>query len=368
LWAYRQAIGNDPIAWRERHVIGLAPAPWLHIVPTWMGLVGVFCFSAIIAGDAANYSTQKSLFLYLQQGNLVRAFESLQKAVPDRVHGNLIVMGLVLVAGGAIIVWVRCGNSVMEEKRRKTWDDLILTPLTQAEIMAGKRRGVLKAAVPALIAYALPMFGLAALGGSGGLLNAAMWVAIAIAAIVAAAFGGIASAERKRAFPWEAAAQIEQMIFSTTVLPRSKNAPGYSEWMVAKEHKALPVHSDASGLLLLRPDGQVLDVALDPAASAAEAILNGRTELIPFYGLAKPADSYRWLLAYVRAAKRYPELWALLPSRPHHADNCRECQGSGILHTLEISGRSLCPTCNGLGWIYVPPPEVQLATGEPVSA
>jgi hypothetical protein len=138
--------------------------------------------------------------------------------------------------------------------------------------------------------------------------------------------------------------------------------------MVAKKHKALPVHSDASGLLLLRPDGQVLDVALDPAASAAEAILNGRTELIPFYGLAKPADSYRWLLAYVRAAKRYPELWALLPSRPHHADNCRECQGSGILHTLGISGRSLCPTCNGLGWIYVPPPEVQLATGGPVSA
>jgi hypothetical protein len=357
LWAYRRPVGNDPIAWRERHVIGLAPVPWLHIVPTWMGLVGVFSFSAILAGDAANYATGYSMWVNLRQGYLIHAFQSLQRAAPDRVHGNLIMMGLILVVGGAIVVGVRCGNSILEEKRRKTWEDLILTPLTMAEILAGKRRGVLAAAVPALIAYVVPMFGLAALAGSNGLFHATVWVMSAVGAILVAALAGIASAERKRAIPWEAAAQIEQIIFSGTSLPWRKDAPGYAEWRVAKKHKALPVHSDAAGLLLLRPDGQVLEVGFDPAASTAAAELDGTTERTPFYGVPKPAGSYRWLLAYMKAAKRFPELRVLLPSRPKYADDCRQCRGSGVLH--EPARLSLCPTCNGLGWIYIPPPEVK---------
>src|SRR5262249_53898764 len=36
LWAFRSAVGDDPIRWRERHVIGLAPLPWLRLIPTWM--------------------------------------------------------------------------------------------------------------------------------------------------------------------------------------------------------------------------------------------------------------------------------------------------------------------------------------------
>lgn len=50
LWAFRPAVGNDPIRWRECYVIGLAPMPILRIVPRWLAVLAVFTFSAAIAG------------------------------------------------------------------------------------------------------------------------------------------------------------------------------------------------------------------------------------------------------------------------------------------------------------------------------
>src|SRR5262249_50120174 len=52
IWAMRPGVSNKPIRWREQHVIGLAPLPWLRMVPTWMGRVGVFTFSAILVFSA----------------------------------------------------------------------------------------------------------------------------------------------------------------------------------------------------------------------------------------------------------------------------------------------------------------------------
>jgi len=341
LWAYRRPIGDDPVAWKERHVIGLAPFPWLHMVPTWMGLLGIFCFSSIVAGDAANFSTGTNLFRNLQAGNLIQAYRSLQGAMPDRVHTHLVIMGIVLVAGSAIIVAVRCGNSISEEKRRKTWEDLVLTPLTLAEIMAGKRRGILAAAIPAWFAYSLPMIALGALAGSGGLLHAAIWVVIGCFAMIAAGFVGIIMTDGNQGLSWDESAVLQQMIWqmisSATLIPKSKNWRPNAEWQLAVQFQALPVHSDAAGILLFRPDGQVIEVARSDGA------------------LAKPADSYRWLLARVSVARRYPELRRLLPLRPKHADNCQECKGSGLLHTLGSPGHSVCRSCSGLGWVYLPP-------------
>lgn len=182
LCAYRRPMGNDPVAWRERHVVGLAPLPWLRMVPTWMGLLGVFSFPAIVAVDPANFATGNILYSLLQAGNLVGAYRSIQITNPDRVQSHLVIMGIVLIVGGTILVGIRCGNSISEEKRRKTWEDLVLTPLTIAEIMGGKRRGILVAACSPLIAYALPMFGLAALRGTTGFVSAAVWATLAFVA------------------------------------------------------------------------------------------------------------------------------------------------------------------------------------------
>ncbi len=338
LWAYRRPLGNDPIAWRERHAIGLAPVPWLRLVPTWMGRLGVFCFSAIIAYDAANYATSNGLYSSLQDGNLVRAFQSLSWASPDRVQGHVHAMGAILAVGGTIIIGVRCSNAISEEKRRKTWEDLILTPLTRDEIMAGKRRGILYAAGPPFFAYALPMVGLAALEGGPGLARAAIWLLVAGFAILLAAFIGISWAGGGEGLPWDVAARLNEMILSSRAAIRSKIVPANEEWALAKRHDALPVHSDTIGVLLLRSDGQVLE-----AAKGA----NGR---------AKPANSYRWLVARVSAARRYPELRVLLPRRPKHADSCAECGGSGLRQDPNPPAQALCRGCTGLGWVYVAPP------------
>jgi ABC-type transport system involved in multi-copper enzyme maturation permease subunit len=246
LWAYRRPIGDNPVGWREQHVIGLAPWSWLRIVPTWMGLLGVFTFSAIIAIDSANFCTANLFFPHLQHGNLVLAFHALEHSQHERVHTQVILMGVVLVIGSTIIVGVRCSNSISEEKRRKTWEDLTITPLTQAEIMAGKRRGVLAAAVPAFIVYALPMLGLAALARSNGLVHAGIWVIIGGLGMTGAAFFGIEAASNKE--------------------------------------------------------------------------------------------------------------FSRVPLRPKHADKCKKCGGSGLIHVLEDPGHLLCRNCNGLGWVFVPPP------------
>src|SRR5207245_2134257 len=166
--------------------------------------------------------------------------------------------GVILLVGGSIIIAVRCSNSISEEKWRKTWEDLILTPLTRAEIMSGKRRGILHAAGPPLIAYVVPMFGLAALTGVSGITSAAIWLLIAGLAMIAAAYIGISWADGNEGLSWEVAARLHEMIFSSAVTYASRYIPINEEWALAKRHDALPVHSDPIGYLLLRPDGQVL--------------------------------------------------------------------------------------------------------------
>jgi len=350
LWAYRRPIGNDPVAWRERHAIGLAPVPWLRMIPSWMGWLGVFCFSAIVAYDAANYATSNGLNSNLRDANLIGAFHSLRHAAAGRVDGHVHAMGVILLVGGSIIIAVRCSNSISEEKRRKTWEDLILTPLTRKQIMGGKRRGILQAAGPPLFAFVLPMFGLASLTGASGISSAAIWLLIAGLAMIAAAYIGISWADGNEGLSWEVAARLHEMIFANTVNFKPRRIQPHEEWSLAKRHDALPVHSDASGILMLRADGQVLEVCWGQET------------------LAKPANSYRWLVARVSAARRYPELRVLLPRRPKHADNCSECGGSGLDQNPEAPGKALCRSCTGLGWIYVaPPPAIvnSVASGTP---
>jgi ABC-type transport system involved in multi-copper enzyme maturation permease subunit len=386
LWAYRRPMGNDPVAWRERHAIGLAPVPWLRLIPAWMGWVGVFTFSAIIAVDSANYATSKGLYTNLEQGNVVGAFHSLSQADPGRVESHVHIMGIVLVLGNSIIIGVRCGNSISEEKRRKTWEDLIITPLTRKQIISGKRRGILYAAIPIFFAYCLPMFNLAAWAGSSGITIAAIYMTISILAMTASAFLGISWADNQEGLSWDAAARIYELIYMTTARSRLLNAqweirPAILKWerevndgsqtppgrrsdrnlttlatvdtptnqsahdghsamqRLAKRLDALPVLSDAAGVLLLRPDGQVIEVAPGPDAQP------------------QPAGSYRWLVARVAAARLFPELRVLLPPRPQKAGNCPDCAGSGFHPNHDTPVRALCHTCTGLGWVYVPPPE-----------
>jgi hypothetical protein len=131
------------------------------------------------------------------------------------------------------------------------------------------------------------------------------------------------------------AAELTELIDLAKVVweSRPKHDPTKVELGLLRRHRALPVYGDASGALLLRPDGQVLEVAW-----GADII-------------ARPADSQRRMIALVSAAKLYPVLRVLLPRRPHRAADCQECGGSGLRRTGDQASKLLCQNCAGLGWI-----------------
>jgi hypothetical protein len=89
----------------------------------------------------------------------------------------------------SLVVGVRCAGSVAAEKRRKTWDDLILTPLPIEEIVKSKMKGVLEATPPYLIAYVLPMLALSALNGATGLVLASVFIALTCCVVLGVAAG-----------------------------------------------------------------------------------------------------------------------------------------------------------------------------------
>jgi ABC-2 family transporter protein len=189
LWAFRPPVGDDPIRWRECYVIGLAPLPVLRLVPRWLALLAVFTFSAALAGIIANDFAPGFMAAILRI-DLVEALEKLL-ANKDRIADGTPLMGLVFILLACLLIGVRCGTSVAEEKRRNTWDDLLLTAQSFREITTSKMWGILQATVPYIIAYALPVFFLAALGGTGPLVAAGTFIVLPCAIVFVAALSGI---------------------------------------------------------------------------------------------------------------------------------------------------------------------------------
>jgi hypothetical protein len=189
LWAFRPRVGNNAIRWRECYVIGLAPIPILRMVPRWLGLVGVFTFSAVLAGLIADRAAPGFL-MALWNLNLVQAFADLQTR-GDAVAESVGLMGLVFLLLADLLLLVRCMSSVAEEKRRNTWDDLLLTAQSFREITNAKMWGILQATVPFILAFALPVCVLAAVGGAKAMCIAALWIIVPCVIVFAAALMGI---------------------------------------------------------------------------------------------------------------------------------------------------------------------------------
>jgi len=94
---------------------------------------------------------------------------------------------------------------------------------------------------------------------------------------------------------------------------------------------ALPVYSDMGGDILLTPSGDV--VFLDD-----EGVVTALPDAPPDWAL----------VARIAAAEKYPELAAIVPTRPDSAPNCPACGGAG--RQLEL--RLRCGSCLGLGWVH----------------
>jgi ABC-type Na+ efflux pump permease subunit len=189
LWAFRPAVGNNPIRWRECYVIGLAPIPVLRILPRWLALVAVFIFSAGFNGMLANEFSSE-LLVELSNLEFAKAYAQL-KSKHEEIVSALPLMGLVFILLASLLLGVRCGLSVSEEKRRNTWDDLLLTAQSFREITTAKMWGILQGIAFYVVAYALAMFLLASLAGMQAILQAAFWTILPCAVVCVAALGGI---------------------------------------------------------------------------------------------------------------------------------------------------------------------------------
>jgi hypothetical protein len=176
LWAFRPAVSEDPVRWREQHVIGIAPLPWLRIVPGWLARLGVFIFSSLLAVSALDYIVGRGALLHtVKHGDMKSLSDMLWGLDSKRLRTEIDILGWVLVVITTVVVGVRSATSISEEQRRKTWDDLVLTPLTLEDIARQKTRGILLATPPYLLLYMLPMLALSSLGGMPAVTRAAFF-------------------------------------------------------------------------------------------------------------------------------------------------------------------------------------------------
>lgn len=161
----RPPVDEEPIRWRERNVEGLAPMYAFRRVPRWMAVAIIFLMTVL--------SSSLILLAFLAPGrtpaDVGKALLSLNpfevaELFPDAESGFLVQSILVMLLA-SLVVGIRCSGTITGERERKTWESLLLTPITARELVRGKLWGVMGASHDYLLAYALPALPLSLLGG-----------------------------------------------------------------------------------------------------------------------------------------------------------------------------------------------------------
>ena len=99
-----------------------------------------------------------------------------------------------------------------------------------------------------------------------------------------------------------------------------------------REFNALPLFVGWTETLGIRADGSLVRWSTESEYSGAQPI----TKLVDVN------------LALVSAARRYPGLQHVIPSRPPHATTCTTCGGTG---SPAIPSYDLVCSCGGAGWV-----------------
>jgi ABC-type Na+ efflux pump permease subunit len=189
-WLMRE-VGDDPIRWRERSVIGVAPVQTLRTIPSWLGWAGSFVCSLMFVLATINMQSHGLLLQHFLHGEWSLLRYQLAHLRTDTVPSETLVMSVILLFLAGITVLIRCAGAVSEEKRRKTWDDLLMTGSDVGEMIESKRLGILDAAIPYVVLYALPILGYSCIGGPAGIAAAVVPGAFTILAVYGASFVGV---------------------------------------------------------------------------------------------------------------------------------------------------------------------------------
>jgi ABC-type Na+ efflux pump permease subunit len=163
----RPAIGEQPIRWKEQHVEGLAPVPWLRAVPRWLG-IGITVAATVAASCAILYHNRKpsataeslvGMVLRLQLFDLAGAIDG------DSAAGGFLGLGALAMNFFGLLVAIRTSGSITGERERQAWEALLLSPLTVEQLIRGKLWGIMRVSFVYLTAYAVPALLLGLLAG-----------------------------------------------------------------------------------------------------------------------------------------------------------------------------------------------------------
>jgi hypothetical protein len=177
------SVPEDPICWRETHVVGIAPFAGLRRVPQWLGV------ALIVLG-----STATSLgALYLAKDPKASVADVLRASLDMNVRKSaellpkasewFFLQGLAAMFLASLVVGIRCSGSIASERERQTWEAVLLTPMTAKQIVRGKLWGILGAATWYVLAYAAPALALSAFGGPLSLFYTLLWLGVTVLAM-----------------------------------------------------------------------------------------------------------------------------------------------------------------------------------------
>jgi ABC-type transport system involved in multi-copper enzyme maturation permease subunit len=192
-WQARRApLTGEPVRWKERNVEGVAPLSVLRDFPRWLGLLLVTLAATAASGR---------IFLSHLSGGLGPLWDAVWSLDLEGVLAILDAsapaghefywQGFTVMLLAALVLGVRCSGAVTGERERRTWEALLLTPLETRTLVRGKFWGILGAAVPYLIAYAVPALAIAALCGLGALFWTGLWLAVTCLAVAYAGAAGL---------------------------------------------------------------------------------------------------------------------------------------------------------------------------------
>lgn len=179
----REPIDTEPIRWREQHVAGLAPNATLRRIPQWLGIV-LIAMGSTVASLAALYfslvpgATVTDVLQALLQLN-VRKVANL---MPNASYGFML-LNLIGMFAASQVVGARCAAAITMERERRTWEAVLLTPMTAKQIIQGKLWGIMFASTWYLLAYAAPVVALSVFAGPLALAYTVAWLAATVLAM-----------------------------------------------------------------------------------------------------------------------------------------------------------------------------------------
>jgi ABC-type Na+ efflux pump permease subunit len=198
----RAPMTVNPVAWRERQVEGLTPFTGFKSMPLWLACALVALVTTLSSITILIFSMPPGV----TAGDFLRAvvfvnFSRLATLLPGAALGFL-GQGIVVLLIATFIVGVRTSGAITSEREKFTWEALLITPLSEGDLVRGKLWGVLSSSSWYLLAYAAPALSLSILGGMLAFLWTLLWLAVTLLAMYFIGAAGLWASARSGTSSW----------------------------------------------------------------------------------------------------------------------------------------------------------------------